>query len=349
MVSRPQTGTPSIGIVSESRLVAQGIAEALQALDFTLGPVLQLDQLERIAPSSAAAWVLALSDDVDGLLDLLLALECAGKPVLHGLDWAPESHALAYRPWLKRFGEKLARLLAAPLQQVEGAKVERPSVGSTSVGSTSAESKLLASYEAFNDASLALDESKEIWILAASLGGPEAVKAFVDSLPPDLDIALLYAQHIDAHFAQVLQRVLGRHAALDFTALSDGQVLQLNQVQMVPVTQRLEFQNGYCQLAEQAWSGPYGPNINELLHSALQAFGRRCHLIVFSGMAGDAVDGAVAMQHAGCEVWLQAPESCVQPAMPEAVLAALKPQLIARPEQLAEALVARSKGLKRQP
>lgn len=338
MSSKPQTGAPAIGIVSESRQVARGIAQALHALGFALGPVLQLDQLERIVPSSAAAWVLALSDEVEGLLDLLLALERAGKPVLHGLDWAPESQALAYRPWLKRFGDKLERLLAAPLQQVELSPLVH-----SKLELSSAEVSALARAESLNDASIALDDDKEIWILAASLGGPEAVKAFVDQLPSDLDIALLYAQHIDAHFAQVLQRVLGRHAALEFTALRAGQALQLNQVQMVPVAQRLDFQDSYCQLLEQPWSGPYGPNINELLHSALQAFGKRCHLIVFSGMAGDAVDGALAMQQAGCEVWLQAPESCVQPAMPEALLAALQPQVIAGPEQLAEALVARCK------
>lgn len=77
-----------IGIIGEADAAA-GIAQALAELSFSLGPVLQLDQLERIGASDAQAWILALDDEAVGLLELLQALELAGKPVLHGLDLAP--------------------------------------------------------------------------------------------------------------------------------------------------------------------------------------------------------------------------------------------------------------------
>lgn len=227
---------------------------------------------------------------------------------------------------MKRLGDKLEALFSARVD--------------VSAARDAKQVPELASHATYDGRAI-IGDSTEVWVLAASLGGPEAVKTFVDCLPRDLDIVLLYAQHIDAHFAQVLVQVLGRHAQLDYRQLQNGQPLVLNEVQMVPVDRHVHFQGAYCKLSEQPWSGPYGPNINALLQTAQQAFGKRCNVIVFSGMAGDAVAGTLSVQQAGGQVWVQTPASCVQPAMPESVLAALKPEQLASPEQLAQALVAR--------
>jgi chemosensory pili system protein ChpB (putative protein-glutamate methylesterase) len=52
------------------------------------------------------------------------------------------------------------------------------------------------------------DNSKldHVWVLAALLGGPEAVKSFIQALPKDLSLAMVYGQHIEENFDQWLIR-----------------------------------------------------------------------------------------------------------------------------------------------
>lgn len=48
------------------------------------------------------------------------------------------------------------------------------------------------------------EPAHQVWLLAASLGGPEAVKAFMDALPGGLPVGFVYAQHIEASFESAL-------------------------------------------------------------------------------------------------------------------------------------------------
>ncbi|MGV8836125.1 chemotaxis protein CheB, partial [Cellvibrio sp.] len=50
--------------------------------------------------------------------------------------------------------------------------------------------------------------ASELWVLAASTGGPAAVKRFLAQLPANLGIAFLYVQHIDANQAATLNRMM---------------------------------------------------------------------------------------------------------------------------------------------
>ncbi len=56
------------------------------------------------------------------------------------------------------------------------------------------------------------EPARQVWLLAASLGGPAAVKEFLDALPGGLPIGFIYAQHIDAAFETALPQAVGRHS-----------------------------------------------------------------------------------------------------------------------------------------
>lgn len=182
-------------------------------------------------------------------------------------------------------------------------------------------------------------ETPQLWILAASLGGPVAVKAFLDRLPAGLPCYFLYAQHIDSGFQDQLAQSVGRHAALPVKRLTAGPLVH-GDVNLIPVDQSIRLDDGHrVQLNPHDWRGPYSPCLDELMQTVCEQFAGQCHTIVFSGMAGDALLGSSFVQAAGGEVWLQTDPDCIQPAMPEAIRQAGLHSGQGDPAALAQALI----------
>lgn len=164
------------------------------------------------------------------------------------------------------------------------------------------------------------DLPRPLWILAASLGGPSAVKDFLDVLPAGLPCRFVYAQHIDAGFEEQLERSLGRHCAVPVKRLRPGSPLPPGEVHIAPVEYSIRMApGGRLQFNDYGWRGPFSPCLDELMQTLCLTYEGPVNTIIFSGMGGDALLGASAVQEGGGEVWIQSPESCIQAAMPAAV------------------------------
>lgn len=160
----------------------------------------------------------------------------------------------------------------------------------------------------------------QLWILAASLGGPVAVKQFLDCLPAGLPCRFLYAQHIGPDFQAQLQQSTGRHTAVPLKPMAAGATLDTGCVHMIPVEHSVRLTQGdQVTINPYGWRGPYSPCLDELMQDMATDFDGDCHAIVFSGMAGDALLGSSFIQANGGEVWIQSSDSCIQPAMPDAI------------------------------
>lgn len=182
----------------------------------------------------------------------------------------------------------------------------------------------------------------DVWVLAASAGGPQAVKAFLDELPSDLPLILLYAQHVDEIGSKALASVLGRDAHLPIESLSGIHQLEPSVVYKVPVESSVNLFDDVCVPSEQPWQGEYTPSIDQLLRKVFQCFGRRANVIYFSGMGEDGADIAEEMAAKGCQVWAQSIQSSVSAVMPESVINKGVCAKIAAPNDLARLLVART-------
>ena len=73
------------------------------------------------------------------------------------------------------------------------------------------------------------------------MGGPAAVKAFLDRLPADLPVGFIYAQHIDPGFEQQLPRIVGRDNGWEVVNCHNGQAIGCGQVLIAPIGQRVHF------------------------------------------------------------------------------------------------------------
>lgn len=184
----------------------------------------------------------------------------------------------------------------------------------------------------------------EVWVLAASLGGPPAVKAFLDTLPSDVPAAFVYAQHTDRHFQATLSRLLGRHSGYEMVLAEDELQLRAGLVVMLPVDRVYQFDgNGKACRIEGAWEGPYTPCIDSVVTWVARAFAPHAGVIVFSGMGEDGSAGAREMAARGGEVWIQEPSSCACDSMPEEAAKAAPGGYRGNPEQLARHLAASMK------
>lgn len=183
---------------------------------------------------------------------------------------------------------------------------------------------------------------REVWVLGASLGGPEAVKSFVIALPAGLPVALVYVQHIDECFDQVLVDNLSRYS--HYRAQVCRRELHLGEGTLLVIApdykpRFLPF--GRVIDAGERWQGPYRPCIDDVALGLARLYRERLGLIVFSGTHDDGARAARAVAAAGGTVWAQSPQDCACDAMPVAAIATGAVSLNGTPQQLAAALANR--------
>ena len=150
-----------------------------------------------------------------------------------------------------------------------------------------------------------------IWVLGASIGGPQAVKEFIAQLPADIPAAFIVAQHIGVGFVDLLAGQLDRVTALQVRPAESGLALRPGQIVVAPVEQRITFSEGLIALQPNRRRSVYSPCIDEVMMEVADAFGPRANAIVFSGMGSDGVEGARAIVAAGGMVWGQESSTCV--------------------------------------
>lgn len=302
------TPAPAVGLLVACNERRRSLREAVQRFGYTVvfdTPPLRLGP-PQLAAVTADLWLLDM-DEESPLVDWLL--EHSPVPVLLGNDEIPAQRDEDFPRWQRRLLGKLSKLLGAPASLPQLAPAAPPSPRCC------------------------------VWLLGASLGGPAAVKRFLDALPDSLPVAFVYAQHIDAGFEHQLPRILGRANGWRVLNCEEGACLESGDVLVAPITQTLSFAAGgrIC-LQEGGWSGAYQPAIGAVLDEVAAAFAPDCGAIIFSGMGEDGVEACGRLRRQGMQVWTQSAESAACATMPEAVLQAGYSCLQGSPEELALAM-----------
>ncbi len=181
-----------------------------------------------------------------------------------------------------------------------------------------------------------------VLVLGASIGGPDALRIFLAGLPAGFPALIVLAQHLESGFfdrlAQQLQKIsrLPVRVAAGATRVAAGEVL------VVPSGERVLVEpDGAVHLQPYAVAPHYRPCIDDVMRDIADRFGTHATAIIFSGMAGDAVEGAVYLTSKGGEVWVQDPASCVVSSMVDGAQARGVVEFVGTPRELAERCVAR--------
>ena len=316
------SNAPRVGVIADNRLGLHQLQNVLYEAGYRIGSSWDTEQgeydREQIVDSSVDAWVVELNDIDADLIDCLY--EQNDIPILVGEGVPETSESEALLAWRKRLMEKL-RCLPFNTECVE----ETVSETNPYIEQARQQAKLA--------------DAKHVWVLAASMGGPEAVKEFLDEIPADLPVAFVYAQHIDDDYDDLLKQVLGRDNHLRIRTCADDHHLSHGQVTIVPTDHQVNFAPfGKVENLKDTWPAPFSPDISQVIRDVAKVYKQNSGVIVFSGMSNDGAEGVKALRSYGGKVWAQTPESCICSSMPDAALETGKVALTATPTQLAHAL-----------
>src|SRR5690242_775358 len=86
--------------------------------------------------------------------------------------------------------------------------------------------------------------------IGASAGGLEAFQNFLAAAPADSGLAYVLIQHLDPNHESMLAELLGRRTPMPVRQVSDGMLIEPNNVYLIPPNACLSVKDGRLQLSE---------------------------------------------------------------------------------------------------
>jgi two-component system, chemotaxis family, protein-glutamate methylesterase/glutaminase len=153
--------------------------------------------------------------------------------------------------------------------------------------------------------------------MVASTGGPPALAHVLGSLPRELPIPLLIAQHIATGFSPGLVRWFASVCSLRVVIAQRGELPMAGRVYLAPDGCDLELDREGHLLTPRS-TGLHCPSGNKLLASLARVYGPRAAGFVLTGMGDDGAQGLLELKRAGGATYAQDEQSSVVFGMPQA-------------------------------
>jgi len=181
--------------------------------------------------------------------------------------------------------------------------------------------------------------ARNVWVIGASIGGPQAVKRFLAEIQTRLPVAFILAQHIGSNFVSLLAKQLDKVSGMNVLAASEGHLLMHNEVVIAPTSERITLDKyGHIRLKPLEVKSIYTPSIDTVMTDISMRYGTRTSAIMFSGMGNDGVRGSQLIAARGGQIWAQESASCVISSMPDSTRRAGIVGFNGTPEELAKQL-----------
>jgi two-component system chemotaxis response regulator CheB len=178
--------------------------------------------------------------------------------------------------------------------------------------------------------------------VAASTGGPPALAAFLQGLPPDLPAPVLVVQHIVEGFLPGLATWLRSEVPFHVTPAEHGQELLPGTVYLAPDGRHLEVDSQIrARLTTSTPVSGFMPSATVLFRSLARSVGPAATAVVLTGMGRDGCEGARELHAAGGRILTQDEATSVVYGMPRAVADAGIAHLQGTVEDLAADIVNR--------
>ncbi len=303
----------SIGILVDSSLKQQYLGSMVVQAGHKIGfaHVLKINASLPSLGQKVDAWVVDVSEPDDGendreqkaaMVDLLdELLEQRQVPVIVNDATELTQGSPEYNDWVRRMLQRLERLSGDINLQAGGG-------------------------------------ASEVWVLAASTGGPAAVKDFLKQLPAGLKIAFVYVQHIDSGQAETLVKMMASAGHYPVSIARQGSVLGDNTITIVTADRSVNIHdNGTLVVSKNPWAGCYSPSIDQVTANVARVYRQRSGIIIFSGMGDDGAASCRLIKQQGGKVWVQTPEQSTIASMPDAAIATGTVSFMGSPPELADA------------
>jgi two-component system, chemotaxis family, protein-glutamate methylesterase/glutaminase len=146
----------------------------------------------------------------------------------------------------------------------------------------------------------------EVVAIAASTGGPPALRTILDGLPPDFPAPILIVQHIARDFSAGFADWLGGSGRLRARLADDGELLLPGTIYVAPDDRHLGVSREGCAvLSRDPPIGGFRPSASHLFASTGRVYGPRAMAVILTGMGDDGADGLEIAHAAGTFVVAQ--------------------------------------------
>ena len=163
----------------------------------------------------------------------------------------------------------------------------------------------------------------ELIAIGASWGGLHAVSTLLVGLSPELETAIVVAQHRGPTSSRgSLEALLERHAGRPVSEPHDKEPIEQRHVYIAPADYHLLVEDGHFALSTDSRVQYSRPSIDVLFESVAEAYGERAIGIVLTGANEDGAAGLAAIKERGGVAVVQDPETAERRTMPDAALAA---------------------------
>ena len=300
----------------EAVAVASTAAEALEAVERHRPHVITLDLglpdmdgfevVRRImAHHPTPILVLTASLSPPGRKEALFSLSLGAVEVMQ----KPAAADINDAGWCVRFCDRLRWIARAPVVPHLDYKIEERRQRAERVQ---------------NDVHPAHPEVTRVAALVGSVGSLRAINTILGDLKGALPlrVPLLIAMHLGGFMGQSLARFLADDFGVDARVLKPGDRLLPGVVHVAPGGYHVRFEGRAVQLLEEHPGSTYRPDLNLLLGSMAQEFGRGLLGVVLSGMGSDAAVGLAHVRSAGGGTMVQEYASCLVASMPRSAVQA---------------------------
>lgn len=163
----------------------------------------------------------------------------------------------------------------------------------------------------------------DLIVIGASTGGPTAVEKVLTSLPANLNVPVIIAQHMPANFIKSFANRLNGLGGLKVMVGSAGMEPQAGVVVIAPgdrnmILVREERTNRVkIDFTSETFKEYNNPSINAVMQSIAKVFGDRAIGVLLTGMGKDGVKGMMKIKEAGGKTIAQDEKSSVIYGMPK--------------------------------
>ncbi|MEZ4501166.1 MAG: chemotaxis response regulator protein-glutamate methylesterase [Dehalococcoidia bacterium] len=184
---------------------------------------------------------------------------------------------------------------------------------------------------------------RHVVMIAASTGGPPALRTVITSLPADLGVPVLVVQHMPRGFTKSLAERLDEESDVKVEEAERGSRLAPGKVLLAPGGFHMTVDSsGVIDLNEGPTECGVRPAANVTMESVVDVYGRHVLGVVLTGMGSDGTRGAGLIKDAGGSVIVEDEASCVVYGMPRSVARAGFADAELPLEAIATAIVDRS-------
>lgn len=155
-------------------------------------------------------------------------------------------------------------------------------------------------------------------VVGASLGGLNAVRTVLSTLPATFRLPVAVVQHRDPSAGDSLRFVLQEKCSLPVREAEDKQPIEPGNVYLAPGDYHLLVDGDHFALSTEDPVRFAKPSIDVLFETAAELFGPHLVGVVLTGSSDDGAEGLAAIRRHGGTVLIESPETAFAREMPEA-------------------------------